>query len=360
MKRNLAYYLFVLLLLGNSACLELVIVEIEAEDQRLVVEGQFTLDTQRPHQLRLYLTSSLGINIGEPVEGAEVYLNDSDGKREAYADMGEGYYHFFNNEIKAEAGKSYFIDFSLRDGRSYRSTPQIMPQAVEGDSISLVFENRTIVNEVGNFLNKPVFDILVHTKVSNAGETQWLRWFVDEIYSFPEVDSGFPLDIPLTCYFRTLTEPQRNPLFTNDGSGIDRIDNFEIATKNISTVNDREFRGKHYFNAYQYAISQEAFDYWSKVEKIANQQGNIFDPIPATVRGNVVNQNDEAEIVLGFFELAAADTMRVSVIPSKVQDYVTIPNMCPKPGLPFSGQVPRACWFCTTLDGFSLERPPWF
>jgi hypothetical protein len=51
----------------------------------------------------------------------------------------------------------------------------------------------------------------------------------------------------------------------------------------------------------QYAISQEAYRFLRLVKQQAEISGSIFDPPPATIRGNMISLDDPNEVVLGYF-----------------------------------------------------------
>jgi hypothetical protein len=59
----------------------------------------------------------------------------------------------------------------------------------------------------------------------------------------------------------------------------------------------------------QYSISQEAYRFLRLVKQQAEISGSIFDPPPATIRGNMISLNNPDEVVLGYF-MAGGETSR--------------------------------------------------
>lgn len=47
-------------------------------------------------------------------------------------------------------------------------------------------------------------------------------------------------------------------------------------------------------------ISQESYAYWESLERASSQTGDLFSPIPSTVRGNIVNEDQPEAVVIGY------------------------------------------------------------
>ena len=107
-------------------------------------------------------------------------------------------------------------------------------------------------------------------------------------------------------------------------------------------------------------VGKDADTFWESLKQLTEAEGTLFDLPPAKVRGNIFNVDDPEEVVLGFFEVAAVDTIRNFIIPSLIRPEVDQQFFCPEPGFPFVGFRPSECCNCTQLPGASLERPDWF
>lgn len=330
----------------------------EINDRVLVVDGRFT-SGGGPQTVRLSFTVPQNKIETELVRNATVLLFDEEGNSETYFQQDAGVYVMPGNLISGEVGKSYFLHIELEDGRAYRSRPAVIPPRVQATAVTLGFDQLKALNSIGNVITFPTVEVGIRTPLPDHGKPIYLRWFVEEVYSFPEISCG-PLSMPRTCYVNLPSIAQRIPLFTNENSSLMQLDSFNIGRKTMQLPSNEEFRGLHYFTVHQFSITPEAFRYWSQLENITNQQGNIFDATPASVPGNVYNINDGQEIVLGYFEVSSADTVRNALRPSQVDEQLFLQPFCPEPGLPFNGMRPLECCNCGRIENSTYQRPPWF
>jgi hypothetical protein len=60
----------------------------------------------------------------------------------------------------------------------------------------------------------------------------------------------------------------------------------------------------------QQAITEDAFEYWSKLRKTTEQVGGLFDPLPSEVPGNLHRVGSAGETVLGFFSAGSVKELR--------------------------------------------------
>ncbi|KQS33094.1 DUF4249 domain-containing protein [Dyadobacter sp. Leaf189] len=65
----------------------------------------------------------------------------------------------------------------------------------------------------------------------------------------------------------------------------------------------------------QYALSREAFEYWTSLSKTTQGTGSLFDPQPSQVTGNIHNVKDSKDLVFGYFSAATEQTKRLTIAP---------------------------------------------
>ena len=97
---------------------------------------------------------------------------------------------------------------------------------------------------------------------------------------------------------------------------------------NYEVLEDRFFQGNQMFGLYSdedlkpgdliniklYGISQQYYNYMNVLLAVAGgNSGGPFQSPPATVRGNVVNQADENNFALGYFNLSQVDTVDYTI-----------------------------------------------
>lgn len=98
--------------------------------------------------------------------------------------------------------------------------------------------------------------------------------------------------------WRKFTAAGRNKIYSNLEAGVTRVQDLDMGFENIFP--EYRFVETHYYELYQYRISELAYEYFRKLRLVSEQNGTIFDPIPASVTSNVYNVNNPKEKSVGF------------------------------------------------------------
>lgn len=340
------------LIASLSACIDEFQYDGFPEEDILVIEGKYTT-TPGSHFLKLYFASPLGSGRTRKVTSATVNLVDEDGNESRYFNLGEGNYRL--DDSQGIPGKTYTLEIAFA-GKEYQSMPEKMPEVIKADSLSWDWEVRPLETSPGQFTDRRFIDLFVNSPLPGAGEDFWLRWTSDEAFSFPDLVCH-PLDIPGVCYVTDLPlNTQDIFLYNGPLSNTDVLVENPVGTK-LLDPDSPAWRGRHYFNVYQHSITRRAHEFWDQANKVANQTGSIFDAPPATVRSNVFNVDNEEELVLGIFELAAMDTVRTFVTPADISGFFFPFPYCPLQAPIIPPDTPSECCNCVSLEGASLDRP---
>lgn len=86
----------------------------------------------------------------------------------------------------------------------------------------------------------------------------------------------------------------------------------------------------------QQNISEEAYRYWSVINKNTCDVGGLFSPQPTEIRGNIVNQDNPDEMVIGYLSASTVSTARLYISNEKTHFY--------KGGTPFSEESAAAIY----------------
>jgi hypothetical protein len=322
-------------------------------DSYLVVSGGINqLDNY--NQIKLFSSTKYGTSVNSnPINDAEIMLVNSINESEPFFFEGDGIYTYFGTDLKVTVGESYHIEITL-ENKTYKTQPQKVPEPVPPDSLNYKFGYRTSVNLIGNEVTYENVDIFINTPININGQTSYLRWKVDESWVFTEIVCS-PLARPKSCYMSNKLETERIFTFSSKGISGNYLERKLIAQKRIT---DRvEFIERHFFNAYQYSLPKDAYDYWEKVVALANPSGDIFDLPPAPLRGNVYNIEDSEEIVLGYFEVASKSVVRVDLTQADIHP-LTISSKDYLCG--WWTDFRQVCCNCLLLDNSSTERPDYW
>ncbi|MFZ5999848.1 MAG: DUF4249 family protein, partial [Bacteroidota bacterium] len=182
------------------------------------------------------------------------------------------------------------------------------------------------------------------------------KWSLEEAFLLSPTDFPDPFGtIPPPCFVVQNPDPQRVTIFDARETTKTTIENLLVCSR----ILDWSFLERHYFTVYQSSITDEAYEYWRKVNVLANQVGSIFDTPPALIVGNVKNAANPDEMVLGFFQAANQTYSRFFT----TRDDITFPfnpEQCTFDGSYNSLDYPTRCIDCTSVRNSSYSRPDYF
>lgn len=323
----------------------------------LVVDGDFT-DTYGPHRLTLSRPSPYGQSVFEPVRDATVLLFDDQGNEAAYLPRYDAENDRYFYELPALAfqgiqGRAYRLEITLSDGNRYRSEPQTMPGRVDADTILLEGKTITKVSTADVVIEQKTAVVQLRTSIPNDGRPYFLRWDAHSVYFFIELQKPGSIPPPRhTCYPTDYFNAQK--IVAQDARG----SNGQTIVKEIgSKIVDFSFESSQYFTVIQRSIGQQAYEYWTRIGKVADPQGSVFDPPPAPVPGNLININNPADQPLGFFEVAAVDTIRRKVFNGELGLNYFIAPYCAFSQTYFGLANDPACLDCLLLKNSTYKKP---
>ena len=355
------YILVTVLLLAN--CVREVDFSREnADTGTLVVSGTFS-DGPGPHRIYLSRPNDVKKKFFLPVTGAQVTLTDDGGNRYEYQEViapadSSRYYQL--TQVQGIPGHVYSLEVRLPDGTLYRSRPQVMPERIPADSATVRGEWYTTINSNGTVVREPYAYAYVHTTCPANTAGRYLRWDAESVHIFNEIFKiYYPIPPPaLQCFIPSQLSAQTLPLA--------KLSDFQPGAKITEQV------GKRYINfafelrvgicVYQRSIGREAYEYWQKIDQLIEPSGTILDAPPAQVLGNVENLTNPGQPALGFFEVAAIDTVRVFTRDDLLGDAFQI-NERPYCDYDWSKWPPVThpeCDKCLLLEGATLEKPYWW
>lgn len=341
----LFFLLFTLIGVTTFGCVDEIDFDIERDGGKLVVSGGI-YDHNGPFTVELALTNDV-VTVPMPLSDAKVTLIDNNGNMFQYGETKPGVYSIPAGIINGRRGETYHIEIELPNGKVYHSIPEMIP-LLNGKpetilDVGFIQEPSTS----GRLLDIPAVSILANTELPEHTEPLFLKWDVESVYAFRENEPTSPLAPPAnTCYITRKTDSQTINLIRTDELSSNFIENKPLVNQRI--IRDQYYI-RHVFGVTVSSISERRYLYWQNVDQIINQSGTIFDAPPATVRGNIVNVNDENDIALGYFEAAAKNSAYDFVTRADLPVY--IPNPCPGPS---------ECNNCLLIDDSSFDRPDFF
>jgi hypothetical protein len=279
---------------------------IEQTDSYLVVEGFFnTANTTST----IRLSRSFNLSVGDtltPETNASVVVERERGGQYLFTEQVDGFYTYPPEFIGQQ--ENYRLRITTQGGKVYLSDYTTAKIAPPIDSIGY----EVVRNGDG-------VQLTINTQ-DPSGNTRFYRWELDETWEYTAaLLSRYEIKdkrvIPrtedvYTCWKQN--QQRRIVVGSTIKLGQDILRNAGIATLPVST---NRFLIKYSALVKQYAITQEAYQYWIALAKTTENTGSIFDPLPTLVTGNLHCETDSKEPVFGFFSAGGASEKRVFIEP---------------------------------------------
>ncbi len=365
--------LILLITFSFSACIEKYNPQFNDYENLLVVEGMIT-NEPGPYNVKLSISTSITNPEKRNISDAIVTISDNEGNSEILLEDSPGEYKTAETGIQGIIGRSYKIRIQTVDNVTYESEFQEMLAPTEIKSIYVEkeskFNKQTLNNEAG-------YQFYVNSKINTPG----LLWRAIETYEynadfliFYKFQNNqlevFPNYYALyTCW---KTRNINKMLYLKNPSN--KSHNIVYPLHYVSAEREKKLHIKYSLLLKGYSISMKESNYWSKIEEINTQDGELFTQQPYQVVGNIKNINNEDIPVLGYFTVAGFSEKRIFVEPILSIYYETNCKadadlfrkilMCGSPNTYYitwdydgvKGIVGEGCVDCTKKGGV-LEKP---
>lgn len=328
-------------------CLDPIGIDTTTLGGELVISGQIsTLEDQSTLTIG---TTADTHRLPYPVSGATVIIYEDGDSIGTYMESSSRAGKYSLQERAGIPGKVYQVQVILPDQRTYWSTPEKMP--ADAGSVTSYYEHsrEDYVDGEGTLSTKNFIKIYANATLPSAA-TQHFRWVVDEVYIIiVSSPPGAPVTAP-PCFVTQPADPQYLVLLDRSNLSVTEVPDKLVARRLV----DETFMYKHYLVTYQSALTEEAYDYWSKVDILVSGNGSLFDPPPAKIYGNISGSSEERTgKVYGYFQ---ATNQTVSRIFTNRQDFPYFLNFSDCQG----SFPPLRCTDCLSVQNSSYDRPPWF
>lgn len=289
-----------------SACVDEVELPARSIASRLVVEGLITNEAP-PYSVKLTFTGAYNSLIyGQaeiPVNGAVVKLVEVGGKTIMLEQdaLSPAYYWTSDSSFVGRVGGRYQIAVTLPDGKSYISDPEELRAVPAIERLYAEYRQRPEAE-----ISVPDhYEILLDTKdPATAGD--YYRW---SGYSYvPRLSTGEPIGFGICCNWCWV------PIYGSRSEVMsDMLVNGNTVSRKSIMQSPVYYAGRHYVEVRQYSLTKSAYQFWVKFEEQRKRTGSLFDPLPASIEGNV-HQADKPDLfALGYFGASAVSTRRLTV-----------------------------------------------
>ncbi|KOF02684.1 hypothetical protein OB69_10225 [Roseivirga seohaensis subsp. aquiponti] len=332
-----AKFCFICLVLSlPTACIEEIDTASFTYEKLLVVDANIS-DQAKAHEVRLFYTSPIDGDVDDTFNaatGATVWVEDNLGIRTYFTEQSSGNY-LSSASFAGEAGKSYTLFITTREGKRYQSSVEKLVPAPE---ITEIY-NRFVVEPVGQeAISTPGIQFFIDVE-DDSQSTQFYRYEWTDAYQiivpFPKKwEAVYDNDV---WYFfevnEDISECYRESRFDEVvlGTSINNINRelLEVPIK-FSAASEFDITTMYSIEVTQRAISAEAYSYYRKIELFNESNGSLFDKQQGVIVGNISSiDSPPDEKVLGYFEASGESSKRVflelSDLDQEVFEYVYQP-----------------------------------
>ncbi|MEQ8552571.1 MAG: DUF4249 domain-containing protein [Cyclobacteriaceae bacterium] len=307
---NLSLVLFILFMCVEG-CVEPYEIEAREFDRALVIDARLT-DIETAHYVKLSYTRPIDAIEKDPISGATVWIENSNGEQIEYKEHTPGLY-LSDSSIAGMPGEVYQLKVTTNDGTKYESTQQLLQVSPPIEEIYVEYaekpnaSNETVLGGIQFFLN---------TKGANDG-ARFFRYEWEETYevktSYPslyeylwEEDSAIMREDQLSvCY--ASGQSSSIILGTTIALGSNRLTGQEL--RYITSRTD-QLKYAYSILARQYAINASAYGFYREIVANNDQGGSLFGEQLGAIIGNISNPDNPDEVVLGFFEVSGVSEKR--------------------------------------------------
>lgn len=279
---------------------------IEGPNNYLVVDG--LINGNGVTTVKLSRTQNISEESFPLLEsGATLLLEEEQGVQYTLLETAPGTY--VSNRLSLDINKKYRLYIRLPSGQEYASEfVDVKPTPP--------------IDEVGWQALDNELQLYVNTN-DPENNTHYYRWEYEATWAYTSAfqsvikyDEASGKIVPRTRFDEDIYRCWRTEKSTDIKLGTSaKLSQDVISEYPILKLpsDSEELRIKFSLLVKQYALTQEAYQYWETLRKNTESIGTLFDPLPSQLTGNVHNLADAAEPVIGYVGASAVQEKRVFV-----------------------------------------------
>jgi hypothetical protein len=277
----------------------------------LVVEG-FISSSKEPTTISLSRTTGLidAVNVLHE-HNAVINIESEDHETFPLSEIGNGDYE--SASLSLNSTKRYRINIKTQDGREYasdftalRSTPGIdsISWKIENDGLRLYVNTHDPQKNSKYYLWKYKETWEIHsTYLSNLKYLGWPHPYI--VYRL------FPSTSPDLSIYKCWQEDSSKTI--NIGTSEKLTEDRIFLPLLFIPPGSERLSVLYSINVHQFALSHDAYMFYSKMKRNTEQLGSIFDPQPSDLQGNIHCVTNPDEPVVGFVDVLEEKNLRVFI-----------------------------------------------
>lgn len=272
----------------------------------LVVEGAISTGTDST-VIRLSRTVPLSSKAGTTPElGAVVTIVSDGGASYPCTETGKGYYKAPGLNV---ASGNFGLKINTRDGKAYQS--DLVPA-----------KNSPPIDSVYYRIQSNGLELYADTH-DPKNNTRYYRWEYVGTYEFHSAFQAFLIlqTVPIDTIVQRPLNDQIYICWRNDTSSTILVNSSAKLAKDIIAENpigfiastSEKIESRYSLLVKQYALTADAYNYYTQLKKNTEQLGGVFDPQPSQLPGNLHCISNPSEPVIGYITAGSAAETRIFI-----------------------------------------------
>ncbi|MGZ3873520.1 MAG: DUF4249 domain-containing protein [Mucilaginibacter sp.] len=269
----------------------------------LVVEG--VINTNGTTAIKLSRTVNLSSKVTtNPVTGALLFVEGDGGYNGSLSENDNGYYYLAAGTL--DNSQKYRLRIKTPDNKEYLSDFEQVKVTPPVDSIGFTI--------TGNKLN-----IYANTHDPN-NNTRYYRFNYHETWRFhaqytsafiadgSDVRSRHADEYIYDCF----ADDTSSTIILGSSAKLKEDMLYQLPITSIVSTSEK-IETKYSILLNQYALSADAYKFWTNLKKNTEQLGSIFDAEPSQLMGNIHNTANPAEPVIGYITVSTVQSKRIFI-----------------------------------------------
>lgn len=282
---------------------------ISATNSYLVIEGVINAGSDSTF-IKLSRTVRISNKvIANPETGATLTVEDDRKISYPLTEINKG--NYVSRGLNLDNSHKYRLRIRTTDNKQYLSDYVEVLNSPLIDSISY---------DLGGALTIPGLNLYVstHDQTNKIAYYRWdyqETWIVQSYYASYFKSNGdtvlgriFPADNITQCW----QSDTSSTIVLGSSAKLSRNVVYKQPLISISSTSEK-LRSKYSILVRQYALTQDAYNFYVNMKKNTEQLGSIFDALPSVNNGNIHSVTDPAESVIGYISVGSTSSKRIFI-----------------------------------------------
>lgn len=224
---------------------------------------------------------------------------------------------YATGSLNLDASHQYRLRVKTSDGKEYLS-----------DFVPL--KNAPPIDSVGFTAQSSGVSIYVNTH-DDTRSTRYYRWDFSEAWQFhTKYISGYYSNGIDSIKPRLVAQQVYTCFATDSSSSVaiastNKLNNDIVNQAPITFIanSSEKIETKYTILVKQYALTSDAYEFWSVLQKNTQNLGSIFDVLPSETQSNFHCLSDRNELVVGYLSAGNVSTKRIFITAGQLPNYKT-------------------------------------